>query len=463
MTKDFWQELLPIDGYTVISNGLLHEYDRKPLTFLYQPLIGSTCLSLYMTLWSQLEENKLSSSPYTHHMLMSVMDLNLKSIYKARLTLEGIGLLKTYSEEDNGVRTLYYELQRPLSPEQFFLDGMLNVFLFSKIGEKHFTRLRQFFSDEKQPITENVKNITKKFDEVFSSAGFEHSQTIYDEQIKSTSEQRLIGEKTSKHIEVEKSDFDFELLLASVRDSLVPRRAFTKEVKAAINRIAFLYRIDPLNMANIIIGTVDENNEINIAQLRKAARDWYKFENEDKLPVLVDKVQPPLQRTQLEEPKTKEQQLIQYLETTSPRQLLIDLSGGGTPSMADLKIVEDIMFDQKLQPGVVNVLLQYVMLRTDMKLTRSYIEKIASHWARKKVSTVKEAMEVAISEHRRYTKWAQSAKSEQRTRPRTTGRTEKLPDWFVNRGAHSEKLPEDETPDIDFEAEKRRLEKKFKK
>jgi replication initiation and membrane attachment protein len=52
-----WQELIPIDRYLVTSNGLLHEYDRKVLTFLYQPLIGSTCLSLYMTLWAELEEN----------------------------------------------------------------------------------------------------------------------------------------------------------------------------------------------------------------------------------------------------------------------------------------------------------------------------------------------------------------------------------------------------------------------
>ena len=43
-----WQELLPIDRYVVTANGLLHDYDRKVLTFLYQPLLGASCLkSLY--------------------------------------------------------------------------------------------------------------------------------------------------------------------------------------------------------------------------------------------------------------------------------------------------------------------------------------------------------------------------------------------------------------------------------
>ncbi|MFK4997495.1 DnaD domain protein [Bacillus sp. N9] len=79
-----------------------------------------------------------------------------------------------------------------------------------------------------------------------------------------------------------------------------------------------------------------------------------------------------------------ESKLIHYLETVSPRQLLIDLSDGAAPAKADLHAVEDILFQQKLLPGVVNVLIHYVALKTDMKLTKNYLEKIASHWSRKK-------------------------------------------------------------------------------
>ena len=37
-----------------------------------------------------------------------------------------------------------------------------------------------------------------------------------------------------------------------------------------------------------------------------------------------------------------------------------------------------------------------------MKLSKNYIQKIAAHWARKKVKTVREAMKLAIEEHRQY-------------------------------------------------------------
>ena len=52
--------------------------------------------------------------------------------------------------------------------------------------------------------------------------------------------------------------------------------------------------------------------------------------------------------------------------------------------------------------GVVNVLLEYVMLSTDMKLPKSYVEKIADHWNRKNLKTAKEAMDLARQERDKY-------------------------------------------------------------
>ena len=143
------QELLPIDHYIATANGLLHDYDRKILTFLYQPLIGAGCMSLYMTLWAELEENRLWSESHSHHSLMNFMDMNLKRIYEKRLKLEAIGLLKTFVKQEEGHRLFVYELQPPLTAEQFLSDGMLNIYLYRKIGRTQFARVKRFFSDKK--------------------------------------------------------------------------------------------------------------------------------------------------------------------------------------------------------------------------------------------------------------------------------------------------------------------------
>lgn len=462
-----WREILPIDPYYVVTSGILHEYDRKIITLLYQPLIGSIPFSLYMTLWAQVEENRLWSSDSTHHQLMSFMGLSLGNIYEARLKLEGIGLLKTLVKNEDEKRTFIYELQPPLSPEQFFLDGMLNVYLYQKVGRNQFLKLKRFFSDQSVEFKDSYRDITKPFHEVYESVSPSMVKYPLDkkEDFQPEKGQSFIGRSKKSGLHVESSTFDFELFFVGLSESLVPRNAINEKVKTAIQNLSYLYGIDPIAMKNLVMEAFDEGeNEVNIEQLRKACRDWYQFEHNDELPQLVDKIQPLPYQEEISEPKTKEEKLIHYLDTTSPRQLLIDISGGAEPSASDLKTIEDIMFNQKLLPGVVNVLIQYVLLKTDMKLTKAYMEKIASHWARKKIKTVKEAMELAKKEHRQYLDWAENKKAQthQTGKKRASIRTEALPDWFFE-DEKSDGKQETEGDLQAIEAKRKELEEKLKK
>ncbi|SFB17157.1 MULTISPECIES: replication initiation and membrane attachment family protein [unclassified Bacillus (in: firmicutes)] len=459
-----WQEIIPIDRYTVAANGLLHEYDRKVLTFLYQPLIGAQCLSLYMTLWAEVEENRLWSESSSHHILMNLMDMNLKDIHAARLKLEGIGLLKVFMKVEEEERSFIYELQPPLDPEQFFLDGMLNIFLYKKIGKNHFARLKRFFCDQKRSTADGHKEVTRAFQDVYASAtpGSLQYHSDASEDLNVKGDQTFIGRKEQKSIQVDRESFDFELLSAGLSETLLPKKALNAKVKDAISNLAFLYEIDPIQMKNILLSALNEEAEIDIEELRKAARDWYQFVHHDQLPSLIERTQPPLYQSQKKEPETQEEKLIRYFETASPLQVLKDLSGGAEPSQSDLKIIEEVMFKQKLNPGVVNVLIQYVMLKTDMKLTKGYIEKIASHWARKKVKTVKESMDLAKSNNKQYLEWANgagTAKGQGRSNKKPI-RTEMIPDWFNEDEKKTVDAPK--PSDDDVEAKKKAIQEKLK-
>ena len=59
------------------------------------------------------------------------------------------------------------------------------------------------------------------------------------------------------------------------------------------------------------------------------------------------------------------------------------------------------MLNQKLMPGVVNVLIDYVLKTNNMKLNRNYIETIAGQWKRKDIDTVKEAIMECRKEYKR--------------------------------------------------------------
>ena len=183
-------------------------------------------------------------------------------------------------------------------------------------------------------------------------------------------------------------------------------------------------------MQNVVMSAVDEHDMITTEALRKAASDWYQIERGGPLPELVDKVQPMNLREQPNQQSStnaKEDNLIALLEQVSPRKLLQDIGGGAEPSKADLKIIEEIMLDQKLEPGVINVLIYYVMLKTDMKLSKNYTQK-SLPTGPEKVRTVREAMKLAKEENRQYLEWAEGKKKTSRNKK--VIREEKLPDWL---------------------------------
>jgi replication initiation and membrane attachment protein len=460
--KKHWNEIQPIDHYTVATNGMLQEYDRKIITFLYQPLIGSAPYSLFMSLWGEVEENRLWSLESAHYHLMNVLSANLQEVYEARLKLEGIGLLKIYEKKSDGERRFVYELQRPLSPQEFFHDGMLNVYLYQKIGRTHYMRLKNFFTDqavEKDQYSET----TRSFQDVFTSEqNINFLQHDANADSESGTGRKFVQYSNGSGLPLDEVDFDFQLLLSGLSEAMVPRKAFNVKVKETVVKLSYLYGIDPIQMKNLLLGAIDSEDEIDLELLRKAARDWYQLQSGDNLPELTARTKAVRENKTTDKQLTKEEELLDYLETTSPKDVLADISNGSSPSKSDLQAVEEVMLSQKLSIGVMNVLIQYVLLKTDMKLTKGYMEKIASHWVRKKVTTAAQAMDLAKKEHQQYLEWAQG-KKENKFKRKKPIRTEKLPDWFQE-GANTDETPSpSDNDDYDFEAEKKKLEEELKK
>ncbi|WP_174879176.1 DnaD domain protein [Metabacillus niabensis] len=104
-----------------------------------------------------------------------------------------------------------------------------------------------------------------------------------------------------------------------------------------------------------------------------------------------------------------------------------------------------------------------------MKLTKAYVEKIASHWARKQITTVKEAMQLAKNEHRQYQQWAEEKTSKKTTATKKKPiRKEMLPSWLKEEEQtdNSENETKADVPELDreqFEAEKKKLFDRIKK
>lgn len=414
--------VLPADVFMVVNRTVMNDHDRKIINMLYQPIIGSNATSLYYTLWADLDRTELLSGEFTHHHLMTNLKLKMDAIVVARKKLEAIGLLKTYVKKDH-VNSYVYELFSPVSAMEFFNHPILNIVLYNNVGKKEYERIINYFKVPRINLS-SYEELTSSFSDVFESVKGDLSYNMNDD---------LRANKTG-NIKIDNA-FDFDYLISMVPDGIITNKTFSKEVKELINNLSFIYNMDAVSMKSPILNSIKSNGLIDKTELRKNVRNYYKYENDNKLPSLMYKSQPEYLRNPVGD-DGKRAKMIYVFETTTPYNFLKARSNGANPSQRDLGLIESLLTEFKLNPGVVNVLIDYVLKINNKKLTRAFVETIASQWKRLNVETVEEAMRTAEKEHKRLNK--ESNKNRERVL-----KEEKLPEWF-NEKVEKKKMNKDE-------------------
>lgn len=405
--------LAPADKYIINNKGIITDSDIKVLVNLYQPIIGSNAVSLYLTLLNDLDKKDISVS-FNHHHLMTLMQLKLDIIKEARDKLEGIGLLKTYFKQGE-IDEYLYVLYSPLSAYEFFNHPILNVVLYNNIGVLEYEKLQEYYKVSRISV-KDYQDITRDFESVFTSSI--NQNLLFDNS--------SIIDKQTRDIIV-KSDIDIDLLIASIPKRLVSPKCFTDDVRDLIIKLAYLYKIDNLNMQGLVRNSLNERGMIDKTELRNSCRNYYQFENNGRLPTLIYNRQPEYLKTPLGV-DSKLAKLIYSFENTSPYDFLRKSYGNTEPTNRDKKLIENLMLEQKLNPGVVNVLIDYVLKVNNKKLNKDYIETIVGQWKRLKVETVVDAMEVCKKEHKKIKKIIN--KNDNKDTKSILVKEEVLPSWF---------------------------------
>jgi len=182
-------------------------------------------------------------------------------------------------------------------------------------------------------------------------------------------------------------------------DSINADNVFVDENKKLIESLAFIYNLDELKMVNILRGSVNQYGVIDKKEFRKIARNNYLIK-EGSLPKLLNKCQ-PLEYVKKDKTGSKKDRMINFFETTTPFNFLKFKNNNSKPTKRDLEIVEELIVDLKLNPGVVNVLLDYVFRINNNKLVKNFVHAIAGQWKRNNIKTVEEAMNIAESEYKK--------------------------------------------------------------
>lgn len=410
--------LLPADKYVVVNKTILTDKERKNLISLYEPVIGYAAVSLYLTLWRDLDRLELVSMDYNHHHLMSLLKCDLQTIKIARESLESVGLIKTYVKFGD-LNSYVYELYSPMSPKEFFNHPIFSVVLYNNLGKTEYELLKTEFKEYKIDLKE-YEDITSTMDETYKAT----SLTSFD----------AIGKNET--VFTIQDQVDFDLLFSSIPKGILNEKSINKKLKELINNLAFTYNLDTFKMTELIRLVINEKGYIDKEELRKSARKYYQYQNNGKLPTLVYRTQPEYLKNPIGD-NTNRGKIIGVFENTSPYDFLKSKYKGSNPTSRDLKLLEMLLIDLNLKPAVVNVLIDYVLKKNNNKLNQAFVETIAGQWKRLNIETAEDAMNVAEKEHKKYSKKI--------TNPKVDKSIE--PVWF-NEKLESNAMSEEESKEL---------------
>lgn len=359
-------ETLAPKKLNIYSSFSLSSDDVSTISLLYAPLIGSEAVGLYFGLESLLERNNLKSENYLHQEIFDIYGLTEKTFLKARYQLEGIGLLRTYSKDDEFI----YVICPPLSPKNFIKDATLGLYLYSKVGKELYDKIYNHFKIEKIDKS-SFKNITKNFEDIFTSQ--------VNEEVSFSRFQYLLGRKPNS-VRINNRQFDFDKFSKTINLDFL-ETGITKQFTDQINNLAFVYAFDEMQMANLYNESINKSGLFDYRLLKKKANILYSYLHHMDAPSLLIK----------EDENINAVDLINYLENTPAADILADLMPNFPAKY--LSTINDVYANIDLPRGVLNCMIIKVLKEKSGELpTLAYFKKVSETWISNNVFTTVDAI-----------------------------------------------------------------------
>ncbi len=360
-----------VDGNSklnIYASFTLSNDDVSALSLLYAPLIGSDAYMLYMGLHSLLERNNLKSEEMIHQDLFDIYSFTPSGFTKARIQLEGIGLLIVYETKE---KNYIYVLCPPLTAKNFIKDATLGLYLYSKIRKETFDFIYNHFKIEKIDKNECV-NVTKSFDEVFTS--------YLDSDITFDKFKYILGKKPNKNLKIKDYKFNFDAFVKEINVDFLDT-GVNKNFEEQICNLAFVYGFDELEMVGLYQDSINKSGLYDYRLLKNKANQLFIYKRNMKAPKLVHK----------DEVAVENQELISYLENTPSAVLLEDV----IPNYPEryLKTIEEVYANIELPRGVLNCMILKVIRDKGGELpTLNYFKKMSQSWITDNIFSTQDAI-----------------------------------------------------------------------
>lgn len=373
------------DTYEIQLASIITSYDEKVLFRLYQPIIGYGPINLFLTLFNELEgERIVSTGVKTHSRLFEIMLINNLKFVKFRKYLEALGLLKTFVLETENVNRYVYKLYAPLAPDKFFTHPILNNLLKRNISIEEYERTKLYFVN-KVGVKASYKDVSCNINDVF----FNDIKNI------KMSDDSDSNENIKERLEADVVlPFDFEAFSIGLKDYQIPKKVLTTSILRSIASFAVLYKINAIDMRQVVaqsIDIIDNEKKVNLDKLEHFSKIYYDL-NVKNTKKVTTKVVKENVKVNLLPGESLIAKKVQLFNEITPLEFLKIRNNNIEPLSCDVKLISKIKSNTELLDPVINVLLDYSLEKLDNKLIPAYVEKVAASLSRENIKDAYEAM-----------------------------------------------------------------------
>ena len=367
--------VLQSDVYQIKLASLVSNVDKDVMVELYQPLVGANATILYLTLLKQ-KRNEDEENEYQLTHLLNILQFTPAQFLSARRMLEGVGLLRSFSNE---ARQYIYVLYAPKNPKDFFDDVLFKGLLIQSIGEKETKKLASRYKVNLE-INEGYEEVSASFVDIFHP-------NYDDAAFKKNFKESFVGHDEGR-IRINFNDDLFDKYLS---DSLVGiELSVGKRDHKEIARYATLFGFNEKQMASVVasIYKVESTPHIDFAELA--------IKSEEVLQNNKPTISLEMSTMKSDDPISEKCHLM---DSITPAKYLRLLQHDTKVSNSDLQIVQSLSKNYGFSNGVVNAIIDYALEKCDNTLNLNYCEKVASSMARSNVHSAIDAMNYLNRKH----------------------------------------------------------------
>ena len=341
--------LRPKDVYRVEMTENLSEDAISSLVTLYLPLMGKDAVLLYFLLHS---EGRLQHTQESHSRLFEILNLSADEVETARMHLEEYLLLRTYVQEGETRNSYIYHLNAPLPSESFLSSHEFVSMYIHALGSRQADNtVAKFVSGSIS--TSGYKDITVSVRRMPEERFHEASVSF----------QKVRPRYTFSNEDVD-INFDYDHFFATTSDVVFPNILRTRENLELIGKLATLYGLSADRM-RILVG--------HAITLDPPVLDTEKLKNS------AARAVPDV--TTAKDPYS-----------LPPVSFLMAKQNGAMVSQADKRILEKLRMEMHFPNEVINIMIEYILKRSDNRLNSRFVDMIAGEWARDGVKTREDAL-----------------------------------------------------------------------